>query len=315
MARRKSKVSAEGADASTAVADAPSSSEPTTEKVQLDGYHDEELAKEAPAEVTTPAPDPFPNGNRLAERRVLRVKAVVQVREDDGNTFKEIIEITTVSKNGAALLLSRPCPVGRLVSLALQMPPELRVYDYYQDIYAMLGVVQNCSPITVNDKTVFQVGVAFIGKKMPDSFKADPTQTYRIVGMSSLGLWSVKEAKRSFVDRKSTRFWRSFEIGISIRDEKTRSTKRQSAITRDVSLGGLSAWGPIEAAVGDRVKLSSKEHDFFAMAVVRNRTENEDPSKSIVHFQFEGAQFPVARIKDEEVAETAPLTEVVEQAR
>ena len=251
-----------------------------------------------------PVKSDYPYEHRLAERKDVHVKAVVQIREEDGNTWKEIIEIKTVSKNGAALLLPREVPIGRLVSLALQMPQELRAYDLYTDVYAMAAVVQNCSPVTVGDEKLFHVGVAFIGKKIPDSFKTNPSQTYRITGMSGLGLWSVTEAARKFVNRKSTRFWRRFEVSISIRDRTTRSTSRQSAMTRDVSLGGMSVWGPLDAKVGDRVKISSKEHDFFGWAIVRNRTEHADDSKTMIHFEFDGMEFPVARIQDVHVVDS-----------
>jgi hypothetical protein len=285
----------------------------TTPSVELDSYHGEGMkTSEDSSETDTVAVKPEPVEQRLDPRVSRRVKAVVQVREDDGNAWKEIIEITTISKNGAALLLSNECPVGRMVSLAIQMPVELRVYDHYQDIYAMLGVVQNCSPVIINERTVYHIGVAFIGKKIPDSFKADPSQAYRIVGMSPSGLWTVTEAAQSFVNRASARFWKRFEVAISLRDEASRSTKRITAVTRDVSLGGMSLWGPLDAKVGDRVKINSHEHDFFGMAVVRNRTESSDAASSMVHLQFDGTQFPIARIREEPAP--AAAAEVTEKA-
>jgi hypothetical protein len=321
MGRRKSKEQVEMGDEATQMQTEDEASEAEgkpLESVDVDSYHEESPvpASHPSALVTPPATtseggEPaYPYEYRSAPRKPAAVKAVVQIREDDGNTWKEIIEIQTVSKNGAALLLSKECPVGRLVSLALQMPAEMRAYDFYSDVYAMLAVVQNCSPVTINDKIAYHIGVAFIGKKMPDSFKENPSQTYRIVGMSSQGLWTVTEAARKFINRKSTRFWRRFEVAVSLRDQESRSTKRQMAMTRDVSLGGMSVWGPLEAKIGDRVKISSKEHDFFGMAIVRNRTEHDDDTKTMIHFEFDGMEFPIARIRDEAIHETeAPATD------
>ena len=54
--------------------------------------------------------------------------------------------------------------------------------------------------------------------------------------------------------------------------------------------------GPLDVGIGDRIKISSKEHNFVSMATVRNRTEQPDErASSLVHLQFENAEFPVDR--------------------
>jgi PilZ domain len=235
--------------------------------------------------------------NRTAVRRSLRVPTVVQFRDTQENTWKEVTQITTVSKNGAGLILSRECPVGRLISLVMQMPTDLRLYDHYAPVYPMLGVVQNCTPATVDGKSVYHVGVAFIGKKVPSAAKADPKQCYRIVSQSKDGLWNVVESPNEFQSRKHSRLWRRFEVTISLRDHEKRTSRREQVFTRDVSLGGMAVWGPLDANIGDRVKVSSKDHDFYSMALVRNRTDHEqDETKSLVHFEFDGAEFPMSKI-------------------
>lgn len=252
-----------------------------------------EAAESDPPE---PALPPDPNEYRVVPRMAVHVKGVIQFRESEENTWKEIVDITTISKNGAALPLSNPCPIGRIISMALQMPTELRLYDFTQDIYPMLGVVQNCSPISIDGNRVFHVGVAFIGKKMPDSFKADPTQSYRIVGRTPLGLWQIEESAKQFKSRKAARFWRRFEVALSVRDEIRKETLRQKAFTRDISIGGMSVWGPMNARIGDRVKVTSRDYDFYSMAVVRNRTENEESDQSMIHFEFDGKEFPIEKV-------------------
>ncbi len=251
-------------------------------------------ADDAPRELT---PQGDHNEYRTEERISVHVKAVVQFREGEEENWKEIVDITTISKNGAALQLSRECPVGRLISMALQMPEDLRVYDFSKDVYPMLGVVQNCSSMVIDGKAMFQVGVAFIGKKMPDSYKADPKQSYRITGRTPLGLWQAKEATRQFVNRKAARFWRRFEVALSIRDLVNKETRRFRVFTRDISVGGMSVWGPVDAKIGDRVKVTSREYDFYGMAIVRNRTEStQAPDKSMIHFEFDGCEFPISKI-------------------
>lgn len=234
--------------------------------------------------------------HRHSVRRPLRVPTVVQFKESEENTWKEMTEITTVSKTGAGLVLSRECPVGRLVSLVMQMPPDLRLYDHYAPVYPMLGVVQNCYAATVDGKHVYHVGVAFIGKKIPTKAKADPRQCYRLTRQNRDGLWEVVEAANEFQSRKHSRFWRRLEVNVALRDEKTRTSRKATVVTRDVSSGGMAVFGPLDANIGDRVKVTSKEHEFYAMARVRNRTDREDESQSLVHMEFDGAEFPVWKI-------------------
>ncbi|MGE3466017.1 MAG: PilZ domain-containing protein, partial [Pyrinomonadaceae bacterium] len=203
----------------------------------------------------------FIDDQRAAERQTRTVSTLVQVRVSPDEVWKEISIVETVSKNGAALMLSRACSVGRLVSLAMQMPRDLRVYDHGEDVYPILGVVQNCHEILVNDKVVYHVGVAFIGKRVPASFRKDHDQSYRISGTTPDGLWAITEAESRFLTRKYSRFWIRIELGLVIRDHLTRTRRRCKVSTRDISAGGMSVWGPLEVTVGDRVKINSKEYN------------------------------------------------------
>jgi len=84
------------------------------DRVEIESYHaaadvdptsqaqDDEPAP-VPVDEAEPIQSDYPYEHRLAERKNVRVKAVVQIREDDGNTWKEIIEIGTVSKNGCII--------------------------------------------------------------------------------------------------------------------------------------------------------------------------------------------------------------------
>lgn len=232
--------------------------------------------------------------NRSTARHASTVTAVVQLRDSETEAWKEVCEITNISRNGASLVLKRECPVGRLLSLVIQMPRDLRLYDLDEKVYPMLAVVQNCYEMTVDDKLIFNVGVAFIGKQVPATFKTDPRQCYRITGMNAEGLWEIVEAATQFKARKHSRFWRRIEITVSIRDERTKTTTKVWVFTREISAAGMSVWGPLDVKIGDRVKLASKDHDFFAIAVVRNRTTNdEDEKRSIIHLEFEEVSFPV----------------------
>lgn len=236
--------------------------------------------------------------DREEERRSLKINAVVQLKESDEDRHKEVVEITEVSKNGCGFTLARECGIGRLLSLVIDMPEDLRAYDKFADVYPVLGIVQTCYQITLDDGSkAWRIGVAFCGKELPEGFRADPRQCYRLVGRRDDGLWQIAEAATEFKRRRHSRFWRQLDVSVLLRDETTRTSHKITVSTRDISSSGMSVWGELEAEVGDRVKITSTEHDFFAMATVVNKVVNEkDSTRTSFHFEFEGAAFPVERL-------------------
>ncbi|MFL6374735.1 MAG: PilZ domain-containing protein [Pyrinomonadaceae bacterium] len=244
---------------------------------------------------------------RLAQRHVRKVKTVVHFKESAESNWREVIDVNTVSRNGAALILPRPIPIGRLVSLVMDMPRELRAYDQFGEVYPIAAIVQNCTELMQGDKLLYHVGVAFVGKQLPDSYREDPTLAYCIAGVAENGLWKITEARPGFQVRRHVRYWPDLVVSVTYRDEVLKVTQRAALKTRDVSRGGMALWGSLDIAVGDRIKISSKEHAFFSMATIRNRTDHpRDDSLSLIHVQFENAEFPVERL-------ALPLAQKVEE--
>ena len=110
-----------------------------------------------------------------------------------------------------------------------------------------MAIVQYCNPATVNGTTKYHVGVGFIGKNIPESFKKDPKQSYRILGMSKEGMWQVSEADREFKKRQDARFWISIGITVSA----VRSSVKEVTHTKNVSASGLSIACELNAAIGE----------------------------------------------------------------
>lgn len=232
---------------------------------------------------------------RGASRVSTDYEALVQFRESADDVWKERTVTTTFSKNGAAVILSRELPVGRLVSTVLQLPSELRVYDHKEPIYPMLGIVQHCFKLQSGDGDKYNVGLAFIGKVFPESFKADPTQCYRLTGVREDGLWSITEAASQFQARQHSRFWRKFKVNVTVRDDATRTSSRSEVLTRDISAGGMSFSADITAKVGDRVKVVMPETEFFTLATIRNISgaSGDGTETKIFHLEFDKADMPV----------------------
>lgn len=239
-------------------------------------------------EISTPE-------KRRVDRIDSELKTIVQVKEGNGETWKEVTKVTTVSRNGAGFSLPRPVTVGRLLTLVMPLNPELRAYDEDKEVYPVLGLVQYCNQGKIDGRTVYHVGVGFVGKNMPDSFKADPTQSYRISGMRKDGLWEITEAESQFKNRKTPRYWISLPVTISLLQKAEQSGAREDTFTKNISGGGVSVACSLMAAVGDKVKFACKEIDFYAVALVRNRkvANNESPT---LHLQFIDAELPVEKV-------------------
>lgn len=230
---------------------------------------------------------------RIESRIFSDLAAIIQVTEKNGHTWKELADISTVSRNGAGFTLSRPCVVGRLINIVLPLPPELRAYDVNEELYPVTAIVQYCNEGMDGGEKIFHVGAGFVGKNMPESFEADPTQSYRITGMNRDGLWEITESRRQFQNRKDPRFWISMPVTVALIQKEDKSIIREETYTKNVSAGGVSIASSLNASVGDKVKFACKGLNFYAMGVVRNIIPGDSPT---VHLKFLDNEFPIDKV-------------------
>lgn len=232
--------------------------------------------------------------SRHAQRLNAALKTLVKVRENEVEIWKETTEVTTVSKNGAGFNLTRPCTVGRLITLVMPMPREFRAYDHDEKLYPVMGLVQYCNEVIEDENVMYHVGVGFTGKVVPASFTTDPLQNYRITGMSPEGLWEVTEVDAAFKIRRDPRFWVAFDVSVTLLQKEKRTSKKENAVTQNIGAGGASVVCQLEAKAGDTVKFGCKAFDFYTMAKVRERKERENLPPTL-HLEFE-ERFPVDKI-------------------
>lgn len=219
---------------------------------------------------------------------------VVKVRDDEGKLYKEAAEVISVSQTGAGFYMKRDCKPGRLVCMMLPVEPELRFYDHEKELYRVWGLVQHCHQLSDQDLG-FHVGVAFIGRNAPESYKNDPTQSYRIVGMNEDGMWRVNEAAKEFKPRQDTRYYAAVEHYLAVVDAKNVASRGERTKTENISKHGAAVLTTLDLHVGDRVKFISESYDFSGVAMVCNRREGSD-GKTRLNLQFVGSVFPVERI-------------------
>ena len=144
------------------------------------------------------------------------LKAIVTEKTPDGEALQEVAVISSISRMGAGFRFSRELPVGRLISLTLNMAKNLRAYDETNDVYTVVGLIQHCHETSVDGELGFDIGVAFAGKTFPASYKNDPTTSYRIAGITKLGLWKIHESESTFKRRSNPRFSVKLNVVISL---------------------------------------------------------------------------------------------------
>src|SRR5687768_4582502 len=232
--------------------------------------------------------------NEVRETESTLMHAVVKVKDERGKVWKEDGEVISVSPTGAGFYMKRECQAGRLVSVAIPLEAEMRCFDQDKELYRIWGLVQHCHKIT-SDDCGYHVGVAFIGKDAPDSYKDDPMQSYRICGMNSDGLWKVRAAEKEFKPRKDARFCAAVDHYLAVVDAEKTSVKGERTVTENISKNGAAVITTLDLNVGDRVKFISEQYDFSGMAVVCNRRVGTD-GRSRLSLQFVGAAFPIERV-------------------
>ena len=188
------------------------------------------------------------------------------------------------------------------------MPKEYRAYDLDEDIYPVIGLVQNCYEITAPEGSMYRIGVAFVGKEFPDSYKNDPLQNYHICGTSPEGMWKITESGKKFQVRNAPRFWIATNVTLTFVRKERRVSHKENTATLNVSAYGASVYSRLRLKEGDKVKFADEQHNFYAIAVVRNRRDK--PGRpSIMHLEFVDRRFPVERLNAPEV------TKVTDQER
>ena len=235
------------------------------------------------------------NGWRSASDAALPViSAIVKGKDAKFNPWSERAQVTSISSSGVSVFMPAPCVAGRLVSLMLSMPDELRRYDNDKRLYRVWGLVQYCYEAGGDDPG-FHVGIALIGKDAPAGYLSDPMQSFRVCGMRKNGLWKVEELESSFTQRGATRFWESIQVQLSRLDEAMHPLSTEKTVTENISETGSAVFSDQRVIVGDRIKFQTRSPRFTSLAIVRDRRIGLD-NRTRIHLEFVDNQFPVLEI-------------------
>ncbi len=239
------------------------------------------------------------NWKRVRERLELRLPVRVHCRETPDFEWIEITRLTNVTPFGAGFTLKRPTERGRLLHMTIPMPRQLRVFDHVEDQYRVWAMVRYLRPLESADKTpLFEVGVAFIGKRPPKSYDEDPSRRYEVAGSFAEALAVAKDADEITAPiapsdkRLHTRHNIPVDMFLELLDEKGQVAKNENTVTENISRRGATLFTTIEIPVGRFVRLTSLQYGLTVHGAVRARNTGADGIPRI-HIEFIDREWPL----------------------
>ena len=237
---------------------------------------------------------------RQRERFELTLPVRVQCRESLDHEWIEMSRLMDVTQFGARVRLKRPTETGRLLLLTLPMPRPLRCFDHVEDQYRVWSLVRNVKLLDPASQkgALVEIGVAFVGKRPPRSFEADPTQRYEVAqSISELGLWTVSEKSSESTSevpatdrRKETRHSIPIEVLIEVFALDGSLSESERTVTENISRQGAAIFTTLDLSPGRFVKLTSQQYQSALLAVVRDRHTAPDGIVRL-HLEFVGCEW------------------------
>jgi hypothetical protein len=235
---------------------------------------------------------------RIRERLTLQLPVRVRCRETVELEWTEVTRLIDVTPFGASLTLKRPIEKGRLVHMTIPMPRQLRVFDHVEDQYRVWALVRHMHALAsaAGAPPVFEVGVAFIGKRPPRSYDENPAKRYEIGSpgaqqLSAVEDWEPVEQPEDD-NRKETRHVIPVDMLIETLDEKGETELSEQAVTENISPRGAAIYTTLTLPVGRFVRLSSEQFKLSVYAAVRGHSIGPAGVPRI-HVEFIDREWPL----------------------
>ena len=221
----------------------------------------------------------------------------MRVQGRDTQTFEwtEITRLANVTPFGAGFSLKHPTERGRLLYMTIPMPRQLRVFDHVEDQYRIWAVVRYMKPAIVDNKMVFNVGVAFIGKRAPASYETEPWKRYDINVTVFQALSKPEEVLAPFPsadERDYTRHNIAVDMRIELIDPDGKVTESEHTVTEDISAHGATLFTTLQIPEGRFIRLTSDQYNVTAHAAIRSRSTGADGVPRI-HVEFIDREWPL----------------------
>lgn len=241
--------------------------------------------------------------NRRLPRFSLALPVRVESHVSESVAWNEITRLTDVSAFGAGFVLNRPVKRGRLLQMTIPLPRQMRCYDFTEPQYRIWGLVRSCYA-KMNSPTEghHSIGVAFIGKRPPQSYYEDPAKLFEISHQEDGKLWNVTDAPARPDEsnlpkelRRHTRFSIPANVIVEKIDANGSVTASEPTVTENLSLCGTAVFSTLDVEVGEFVRVKSEQYNVSIISIVRGRRIGQD-SIPRLHIEFVDRFFPLEGI-------------------
>ena len=179
--------------------------------------------------------------------------------------------------------------------MTIPMPRQLRVFDHVEDQYRIWAIVRYMKASVAEKATVFDVGVAFIGKRPPASFEKEPWKRYDISTNVFQPLSAPEDVLTPFPaedQRAYTRHNIPVDMRIEIVDPSGHVIETEHTVTENISTKGATLFTTLEIPPGRFVRLTSEQYRITAYAAIRSRSTGADGVPRI-HVEFIDKEWPL----------------------
>jgi len=233
------------------------------------------------------------NWKRIRERLALHLPVRVQGRDTPTFEWTEITRLANVTPFGAGFTLKHPTEKGRLLYMTIPMPRQLRVFDHVEDQYRIWAVVRYMKSTIVDNQTVFNVGVAFIGKRAPASYETEPWKRYDINTTVFQAQSNAEEILIPITDQRAhTRYNIAVDMRLELIDPSGEVTDSEHTVTENISAGGATIFTTLQIPEGRFIRLTSEQYRVTAHAAIRSRSTGADGVPRI-HVEFIDREWPL----------------------
>ena len=233
------------------------------------------------------------NWKRIRERLPLHLPVRVRGRETPSFEWSEITRLINVTPFGAGFALKHPTEKGRLLHMTIPMPRQLRVFDHVEDQYRIWAVVRYMKAVVADNQTLFNVGVAFIGKRAPNSYEAEPWTRYDISTTAFQALAKPEDVLMPITDQRvNTRYNIPVDMRLELVDVEGKVYESEHTVTENISAKGATIFTTLQIPQGRFIRLTSEQYRVTAHAAIRSRSTGADGVPRI-HVEFIDREWPL----------------------
>jgi hypothetical protein len=177
--------------------------------------------------------------------------------------------------------------------MTIPMPRQLRVFDHVEDQYRIWAIVRYMKASVVEKRTLFDVGVAFIGKRPPASFENEPWKRYDISTSAFQALAPPEDILTPITDQRAhTRHNIAVDMRVELVDINGEVVMSEHTVTEDISTKGATIFTTLEIPQGRFIRVTSEQHGITTHAAIRSRSTGVDGVPRI-HVEFIDREWPL----------------------